>query len=128
MMTVRIRMAVAAVLPVLVLGCTRIDIHDGRTVNTRYFPGLAIVDVDADPMTGTSVDISGAGLIVGKSSVTLGWESEQTVYFPDPTKCQAVFIIESEGDLESAFERLRAAMPNNEGICAQPSFEGEVPK
>lgn len=97
--------------------CTQIVVHGGNDTSVQYYPGIAIVHAITGQHNGTSIDISGVGLVVGISSITLGWHSEQTVSFPDPTVCQAIFFIRSKENLESAFEVLRSDMPNAEGIC-----------
>jgi hypothetical protein len=109
----------AAFLSCFAAGCTQVAVRDSVGVRVHYYPGVAVVEVNADPRTGTSVGIEGGGLVIGTSSITLGWHSEQVIALPDPNACQAVFVIRSEEELEGAFEALRAGTPNSEGICAE---------
>lgn len=99
------------------MGCTRLTVHNGSDVQVSYYPGIAVISVVGSERQGSYVGADGVGFIVGRDFVTLGWQEEQRVLFPDPAACQAIFLVTTERDLSAAFERLRSSMPASEGIC-----------
>lgn len=125
-------------LPALLLlsGCSIVVIHNGDVTERRVIPGITIVEISKVEHISTHVDdvddglvsetttvqrptllvqTTGIGLLADQRSVTLGWSESQLMEVPDPTVCEAVFLIQDSMQLESALQLVRQS--HTGGIC-----------
>jgi hypothetical protein len=67
--------------------------------------------------TPTYVDTKGIGLVFGQRNLTLGWLKEQTVLFPDPSRCAVFIIATSVKDVKAIVKFLKETNHNLSNIC-----------
>jgi hypothetical protein len=96
-------------------GCTQIRIYSDGAVEVHHVVGLAQVDVP--PASVSYVETTGAGVVVGRRHVSLGWMTESTALVPDARQCVAIVVAENAqavAGIEDVLKRSESSLGN---IC-----------
>ena len=111
--------AVAAAMAVAVLGsaCTQIVGQNAEDVSTHWYPGLAVVRVQPSPSNGTVINTRGAGVILSRNTLTLGWQDEQILALPDATTCRVIIIVKAPQEIGPILSNFQISESNISKIC-----------
>jgi hypothetical protein len=102
----------------LATGCTVIRIDGGATVQTQVLPGIAKVVVSDLGGEAAAVSTSGVGLVLGPSSIAVGWMSERVVAVRPNGACKFVLIDGNPDDVRANVAVLRSAGVDAGSICS----------